>query len=891
MLKSDSTDEKLICLGAYGIKLYGGMMKKLVVGILAHVDAGKTTLSEAMLYTTGKTKKLGRVDTRSSYLDTHELERERGITIFSKQAIMSTDRVRITLLDTPGHVDFSAETERTLPVLDYAILVISASSVVQSHTETIWRLLERYEVPTFVFVTKMDAPDTDEGEIMRELCEKLSGSCVDFSDRRDFEERVSMCDESLLEKFLDGGAPTDEDIARLAYERRIFPCFFGSGLKLYGVGELIDALERYTVNKAYPETFGARVYKIGHDKNGNRLSYMKITGGSLSVRQTIVYGENERDGKSGVSEKITGIRLYSGEKYESAETAYAGDVCAVTGLSATYSGEGLGADTSVGQPCLEPVLTYRLAIPDPLPDGTHPDRRVILSKLRLLEEEEPLLGIVWNEHYSEIQAQIMGPIQTEVLTEIISSRFGIPVTFYDGRILYKETIKSAVEGVGHFEPLRHYAEVHLLLEPLPRGSGLVFDTVCSENTLERSWQRLVLTHLEEKSHIGTLTGSPITDMRITLVTGRAHLKHTQGGDFREATYRAVRHGLMTALDKGYTELLEPYYAFRLEVPGECVGRAISDIIAFHGTYEEHENYGGAVSVLIGSAPVSEIGGYSREVAAYTHGRGKFTCRLDGYYPCHNAETVIADFAYDPESDVENTPDSVFCAHGSGFIVPWRNVRSYMHLGGLRLDYMEESDVAPLTDAEIEARSRKSIDERELEAIMEREFGPIKRRAYSDPKKPVIVNTPSKVKKSLYIVDGYNVIFAWEELSEIAKDDLEHARNTLCDMLANYRAFTGRDMIVVFDAYNVRGSVERKLDYHGLHVVFTKEGELGDIYIEKLVHEIGHDFSVRVITSDGLIQLGALRAGVLRMSAREFRNEVTAVDAEINVFLENLSKNQ
>jgi len=854
-------------------------MKKQVIGILAHVDAGKTTLSEALLYTTGKIKKLGRVDWRNTYLDTHELERERGITIFSKQAVIESDKLRITLLDTPGHVDFSAETERTLSVLDYAILVISGSEGVQAHTETLWHLLERYHVPTFVFITKMDLADSNPADIMRGLNADLGTGCVDFTcaDPDERNEHIAMTDEAVFEAYLEDGDVTDEDIARLIAERKLFPCFFGSGLKLDGVDALLAALEQYTIEKQYPaDGFGAKVYKIAHDKSGVRLTYLKITGGSLAVRQPLAY--HPLGSQEPVEEKITGIRLYSGAKFEALERASAGDVCAVAGLSGTYAGQGIGTEESAGHPYLEPVLSYRITLPMEV------DARTVLPKLQQLEEEEPLLHIVWNERYGEIHAQIMGQVQTEVLVSLIAERYGVDVQFDDGRIMYKETITEAVEGVGHFEPLRHYAEVHLLLEPLEPGSGLVFDTVCSENFLERNWQRLILTHLEEKQHLGVMTGSAITDMKITLVSGRAHLKHTVGGDFRESTYRAVRQGLMTARMRNKTVLLEPYYAFRLEIPGECVGRAISDILARDGTFDEHEAELGT-TVLVGRAPVSTIGGYAREVAAYTHGRGKFSCRVEGYFPCHNTDEVLAEFRYDPTADMDNTPDSVFCSHGAGFVVPWDRVPEYMHLEGLSLKSADEDLQIPEPQV---IRKNLNIDEKELEAIMEREFGPIRRRVYSDPKQPKTVNVdPAKFKKSLYIIDGYNVIFAWDELADIAETDLEGARQKLCDILANYQAYTGRDMVLVFDAYNVKGSVERKFDYHGLHVVYTKEGELGDVYIARMVKEIGRDFTVKIVTSDGLIQLQAISSGVLRLSAREFRDEVLAVDEEIRDYLKKL----
>jgi len=852
-------------------------MKKLVIGILAHVDAGKTTLSEALLYTIGKIKKAGRVDWRNTFLDNHDLERERGITIFSKQALLTADDIQVTLVDTPGHVDFSAETERTLAVLDYAVLVISASDGVQAHTETLWHLLERYHVPTFVFITKTDLPDVDKAAVLEDCRQALSSGCVDFSDRENLGEQVAMCDETALEEFLEDGNVSEESITRCIRERKLFPCFFGSGLRLTGVDVLWNALSAYTVMPLQRGDFSARVHKIAYDPSGGRLTYIKVTGGRLSVRQSISYtvpGTGET-----VEEKITAIRMYSGAKFQTADTAEPGDLCAVTGLSKTCAGMGLGTEEASLPPYLDSVLYYKISLPPKT------DARTLLPKFRELEEEEPLLHIVWNERFEEIHAQVMGQVQIEVLTSILKERFDIDAEFTDRRILYKETIAAPVEGVGHFEPLRHYAEVHLLLEPLPHGSGLVFDSICPENYLDRNWQRLIQTHLEEKQHIGVLTGAPITDMKITLVAGKAHLKHTQGGDFRESTYRAVRHGLMCAAARDKAVLLEPYYAYRLELPGECVGRAITDILNRNGTFEEHEATTG-FSVLLGRAPVAAIGDYSREVASYTHGRGRFSCRFDGYFPCHNPETVLAETNYNPEADVANTPDSVFCAHGAGFVVPWYQVTEYMHLEGISLAPKNEEISVIVPPKPVERNV--SIDEKELEAIMEREFGPIRRKVYGDPKKPVVaVGKTAKAKKTLYIVDGYNVIFAWEELAAIAENDLEDARRQLCEILANYQAFTKREMILVFDAYNVKGATARKFDYQGVHVVYTKEGELGDTYIDKLTSEIGKDYSVRVITSDGLIQLQALRSGVLRMSAREFREEILTVDEEIWEILENL----
>lgn len=852
-------------------------MKKTVVGIIAHVDAGKTTLTEGMLYLAGKIKTQGRVDKRNTFLDTHELERERGITIFSKTARLDFGDSNIILLDTPGHVDFSAETERTLSVLDCAVLVISGSEGVQAHTTTLWSLLRRHNVPTFIFVTKMDLVGSDKNAVMRDVTLSFGSGAVDF-DSPECDEHIALLDDSLLDCFLAGESITKEQTARLVGECRLFPCFFGSGLKLDGVRELLEAIDLYCAEKRYPAEvsaadFAAKVYKIGHDTTGNRLTYMKITGGTLVNRQNITYTVNEEE----ITEKVSGIRLYSGAKFEAVDSVSAGEICAVTGLGKTYAGEGLGCEKSEGRPSLIPVLSYRIKLPKEVSPVT------FLPKLRELEEEEPLLGIVWNERFGEIDAHIMGQVQTEILVRLISDRFGVDVEFEDGRIMYLETVSDSAEGVGHFEPLRHYAEVHLMLEPGERGSGLVFASDCSENLLDINWQRLILTHLEEKTHLGVMTGSPITDMKITLVSGRAHLKHTQGGDFREATYRALRQGLMTLRERGKTVLLEPYYSFTLELPGEYVGRAISDITAKYGTIDEHEA-NEDFSLLRGTVPVSEMGDYANEVAAYTHGKGRLSALVDGYYPCHNTDEIVSEYNYDPTADIDNTPDSVFCSHGAGFIVPWYDAPSYMHLE-MRKTLSSDNSPAPVPRV---IESNMDIDERELETIMEREFGPIRRPVYSDPKKPVVVNErPKKKKRSLYIIDGYNVIFAWDELSAIAKFDLEDSRVQLCSILANYKAFTGRDIVLVFDAYNVKGAVRRKVDYKGVTVVYTKEGELGDTYIEKLVYEIGEDYSVRVVTSDGLIQLQALRSGVLRMSAREFREEVLENDAEIEKILKKL----
>lgn len=849
-------------------------MRHSVIGILAHVDAGKTTLSEAMLYAAGKIRQRGRVDHRNTYLDTHELERERGITIFAKQAIFTTNDLRVTLLDTPGHVDFSGETERTLSVLDYAILVISATDGVQAHTETLWHLLTRYHVPVFLFVTKMDLTTRTREEIMADLTAHLDPACVDFSSP-DAAEHIAMCDETLLEQYLAHNEIEDRDIAALTVQRRLFPCFFGSGLHGMGIDALLDALSRYTLPAPCPASFSAKVYKIGHDKNGTRVTYLRVTGGSLAVRQIISY--HDRGASEERQEKITAIRFYSGDRFESADKAECGEVCAVIGLTATYAGQTLGEGEDTSTPFLEPVLNYRVSLPADL------DARTFLPHLRELEEEEPLLHIVWDEQYGEIHARLMGEVQCEILIDLIRERFGVEITLGDCRILYRETITEPVEGIGHFEPLRHYAEVHLLLEPLPPGSGMRFFSRVSEAMLERNWQHLIVKHLEEKQHIGVLCGAPLTDVKITVIAGRSHIKHTQSSDFREAALRAVRHGLMRSRERGQCVLLEPFYAFRLELPGECVGRAISDIIARSGTFEEHETSPG-ISVLTGRAPVQTLSDYAREVTAYTHGRGRFSCRLAGYFPCHDADRVIAAADYRPEADLANPPDSVFCAHGAGFLVPWQQVHEYMHL-----EAMEKPKAEELRAPQV-IRKNLNIDEKELEALMEREFGPIRRRTYGTSKQVILPDrreldiTP---RRSLYIVDGYNVIFAWEELAAIAAVDLENARRQLCEILANYQAFTQREIIVVFDAYNVHTAQERRIEENGLHIVYTKEGELADTYIEQLTDRIGRDLTVRVITSDGLVQLQALRTGVMRMSAREFREEILATDREIDEILKKL----
>lgn len=846
--------------------------KNICIGILAHVDAGKTTLSEAMLYLSGRIKKIGRVDHRDSYLDNHVLERARGITIFSKQALMELPGSSVTLLDTPGHADFSAETERTLQVLDCAVLVISGTDGVQAHTETLWGLLKRYKVPTFVFVSKMDLAGCDEEKLMAELRGRFGDGCVNFTHRdADFDESIAMCSESAMEEYLASGTINGMTVSGLVSGRRLFPCYFGSGLKTCGVEELLEGLDTYVREPDFGEDFGAKVYKIARDAQGNRLTYMKIMGGELKVRDLLAY-RDENNGE--LKEKVGQIRLYSGIKFETAEIVYPGQVCAVLGLSGTYPGQGLGAEPNSASSVLEPVLSYRVI----LPDGTDP--RLMLPKFRQLQEEDPQLHIVWNERMREINVQIMGKVQTEILKSLVKERFDTDIELDSGRIMYRETIKNTVEGVGHYEPLRHYSEVHLILEPLPSGSGIVFDTVCSEDDLDRNWQRLILTHLQEKRHLGVLTGSPITDLKITLAAGKAHLKHTEGGDFRQSTYRAVRQGLMQA----ESVLLEPYYSFFLEVPPEQIGRAISDVRAMNGTFSSPEDVNGFMRIE-GSAPVSAMNGYMNEVAAYTRGRGRFGCRAEGYRPCHNAESVIAEIGYDPESDLDNTPDSVFCAHGAGFNVKWDKVPEYMHLESCLKAKKEDTAAVP--------RPRSlDIDERELEAIMEREFGPIRRPEYRAPEKneaPAAVNLMSN-KKEYLIVDGYNVIYAWDELKTLAQNNMDLARSRLMNMLSNYCGYTRAELVLVFDAYRTPGNPGYKADFHNIHIAYTKDGETGDAYIERIANDIGRNYSVRVVTSDNLIRLSALRSGVLRTASKEFEGEVKWVLSQIENVLKKTNEN-
>ena len=834
-----------------------GTKKKLTAGILAHVDAGKTTLCEALLFRAGMLRKLGRVDHRDTFLDTHALERERGITIFSKQARILTDELELTLLDTPGHADLSGETERAVAAMDAAILVVSGTDGVQAHTETLWSLLLRARVPTFLFVTKMDAAKQSREELLADLKTAFGEGCLPLPGTD--EEALAMLDEQALEAYMETGRVPDGEIARLIRLRKLFPVCFGSGLKLEGVDEFLSLLTKYAPEPVRPAIFGARVYKIARDAQAGRLTFLKLTGGALSVRDTLRY---RGVGGEILEEKAAQLRLYSGQKYETVQRVFAGDVVAVTGLSETRPGQGLGAEPDAETPLLTPALGYRIE----LPAGVDP--RTVLPKLRQLEEEEPLLHILWQPNLSEIQVQLMGPLQTEVLASLIRERFDLPVRIGAGRILYRETIAAPVEGMGHFEPLRHYAEVHLLLEPGAPGSGLSFASAVSEDDLALNWQRLILTHLAEKEHLGVLTGSPLTDVKITLIAGRAHLKHTEGGDFRQATYRAVRQGLMQAK----SVLLEPYYSFRLEVPFADAGRAISDIQAMGGVHDAPEEAGGKM-VITGSAPVSTMTDYAAEVAAYTRGRGRFSCRVGGYRPCKNAEAVIEARGYDPESDLENTPDSVFCAHGAGMTVKWRDVGAYMHLD-TGFGNASPSSTQPPTVR----RGNLSIDEKELEAILLREFGPVRQNLYSPPR---TVSTPEPAPPAekapeRIIVDGYNVIFAWEELKTLAEKNLDLARSKLTEALINYQSYTKAEVVLVFDAYRVPGGVGAKYTEAGLHVVFTKENETADMYIERLVDEIGKNEAVRVVTSDSLVRLGALRSGVLRTSSAEFIGELRCI---------------
>lgn len=871
--------------------------KQITMGILAHVDAGKTTLSEGILYTCKAIRKLGRVDHQDAFLDTNTLERNRGITIFSKQAECTLGEFGITLLDTPGHVDFSAEMERTLQVLDYGILVISGADGVQGHTETLWRLLSRYQIPVFLFINKMDQPGTDRETLLVELKEKLDTNCVDFSadqTSEDWKEQVAVCDEQVMEAYLEGEEISRVQIQKMIWERKLFPCYFGSALKLTGVKEFLEDLKLRIRESSYPESFGVKIYKITRDSQGERLSHMKITGGALKVKSVLSNGKPGESGEDIWQEKVNQIRIYSGEKYTMVSEVKAGTVCAVTGLTATYPGQGLGSEQASDMPVLEPVLSYRIGLPEEV------NGHQALLQLRQLEEEEPLLHIVWNGTLGEIYAQVMGEVQIEILKSLIKERFGMTVTFDEGNIVYKETILEPVEGVGHFEPLRHYAEVHLLLEPGETGSGLIFAADCSEDVLDRNWQRLILTHLEEREHKGVLIGAPITDMKITLLTGRAHIKHTEGGDFRQATYRAVRQGLR----KAKSQLLEPYYEFRLEVPSEQVGRSMTDIQKMLGEFDPPKTEG-EMTVLTGSAPVVTMRDYQKEVISYTSGRGRLSCTLKGYYPCHNQEEVVEAVGYDPEADLENPTGSVFCAHGAGFVVNWDQVEDYMHVesGWNAPAGQETKPEKPVTAKNWKEENEKYLaTEKELEEIFERTYGPIRKLGEEPPAGRSVKGwkksrrdplegygksssdykqkkTPDGEKEYL-LVDGYNIIFAWEDLKELAAVNIDGARERLMDILCNYQGFKKSTLILVFDAYKVKGNPGSVETYHNIHVVYTKEAETADQYIEKTVHEIGRKYRVTVATSDQLEQVIILGQGGQRMSARELLEDVIEVSHQI-----------
>ena len=857
------------------------MKKKLTVGILAHVDAGKTTLSEALLFVSGKLRTAGRVDHGTTFLDTNPMERERGITIFSKQARFSTEECDYILLDTPGHVDFSPETERTLSLLDYAILVISAADGVQNHTRTLWQLLDYYGVPTFLFVNKTDLAIKRKEEMEEDLQKALSPHCVGMPEaqtRAELEDKLTYASEELMDTVLAGESIEDGEIARLVSERKLFPILFGAALRMEGVSHLLRVLDLYTLSPVYEDhTFAAKVYKISRVGN-TRLTYIKVTGGTLTARDEITYATP--DGTI-LTEKVSQLRLYSGEKFRQVDSVEAGEICAVMGLSATYVGQGLGGETNTEKPLLEPVLSFGIT----LPEGC--DARIYYPKFKELEEEEPSLHLSWTGETREITARLMGDVQTDLLVRLISDRFGITCELGAGRILYKEKIAAKTLGVGHFEPLRHYAEVQLLMEPQPKGTGLVFDTRLPENSLDTNWQRLILSHLYEKDHRGTLTGALLTDTRITLVAGKAHLKHTEGGDFREATLRAVRHGLM----KAGCILLEPYYAFRLEIPSTQVGRAMNDLQGRHATASVESSTEDTVT-LTGRGPVATLHDYPREVIAYTRGTGRLSCVSDGYEPCHNPEEIIAAAGYDPEADTENTPHSVFCSHGAGVLVPWQEVDAHKHMDAAVTLTSPSAMILPRA-AGLSKRYR--LSDEELEAIMLREFGPIKRRRYSEPKRVVGSGTgkkekpkPPKPHRRMVIIDGYNLIHTWNDLKEIAAFSLEKARETLMDTLADYVAFTKTEVLLVFDAYLVPDGKGSDYTKDGFRVVYTKQHETADAYIEKIIHDLGPDYSIRVVTGDQLLQISAVTFGVSRMTAAEFQAEVSAVGRQITEFIRSLT---
>ena len=857
-------------------------MKRLVTGILAHVDAGKTTLSEGLLYCSGEIRRLGRVDHRDAFLDTHSLERERGITIFSKQAVIHTGDTEITLLDTPGHVDFSTETERTMQVLDYAILVISGSEGVQTHTRTLWKLLSHYDVPVFIFINKMDIRGTDKDTIIKELKSKLCDGCCDFSDEKnkneEFYEELSLCDEQLMQEFLDNDKIADSSVIRGISKRNIVPCFFGSALKLDGVEEFLRSFEKYTAAPQSKAEFSAKIFKITEDAQGNRLTHMKITGGSLKVKAMLSHGDKW-------SQKVNHIRIYSGAKFQPVDEAFQGMVCAVTGLTETYAGEGIGDENDDCTHMLEPVLTYKAQIND----GT--DIHKTITAFRRLEAEDPQLHIIWNEQHKEIHVQIMGEIQLEILKSLMLERFGIDIDFVHGNIAYKETIAQAAEGVGHYEPLRHYAEVHLLLEPGERGSGMRFFTDCREDELDKNWQRLIMTHLHEKTHIGVLTGSPVTDMKITLIAGHAHIKHTEGGDFRQATYRAVRQGLRSAV----SVLLEPWYSFVLELPSEYTGHAISDLTRMECSFSSPET-NGDTTVITGRAPVASMRDYPTEIAGYTKGAGKLMCTIDGYAPCHNSDEVIEMLGYNCDGDIENSCDSIFCAHGSGFVVKWDKVHEYMHIntGVLKPPKNESEKVIPQKPTPVKNEFNEyKKQEKELTKLFEKTYRKadpeIKRNAFRAKKEreaaePPYSGKPVPTGPEYLLVDGYNIIFAWDELNEIAKTNLDLARSMLINTLCNYQGIRRCNLILVFDAYKVTGSDREIEQYHNISIVYTKEAETADMYIEKVSHELSREYRVRVATSDGLEQLIILGNGAFRMSAAELYEEIKFAEKSIQDFI-------
>lgn len=856
-------------------------MKKVTVGITAHVDSGKTTLAEAMLYKTGAIRKLGRVDNGNSTLDTNSIERERGITIFSAQAELSTGNTHFTLLDTPGHVDFSAETERTMCVLDYAILVISGTDGVQSHTTTLWKLLRKYEVPTFIFVNKMDLIGAEKSSIIKNLSSRLSGNCVDFTGNDDvIAESCSMCCEEFMEHFITHGTIENDLITKAIAERRIFPCFFGSALKMDGIDEFISGLDRFTREYESRPNFSAQVYKISYDPKGSRLTHLKVLGGQLKMREELTY--KDADGNE-ISGKISSIRFYSGEKFRTADYAEAGEVCAVTGLVGTFAGQGLGCAENSQKASLEPVMTYKIVLPD------QKNIYEAIKELRLLEDEDPQLHILWNEQSREIHIQLMGAVQLEVLSKIIEKKFGYSVSFSDGAVTYKETIRNAVEGVGHYEPLRHYAEAHILLEPLPTGSGLQFAADCSEDKLDKNWQRLILTHLTEKTHLGVLTGSPITDIKLTLVAGKAHLKHTEGGDFRQATYRAIRQGLRNA----ESVLLEPYYNYEIEVPTENVGRVISDLQHMSADFDTPENIG-EMSIIRGCAPVSEINDYQTDIIAFTHGKGKISFNIAGYRECHNAEAIINLIGYNCDSDVENSADSIFCSHGAGYIVKWNEVYDHMHLPLTINEEQQEEESSEQKRAKAARFMEKAVSDEELMEIFERTYGKINRdpvRAFKKTKAVSIENKKVRLPKyegpDYLLVDGYNIIFAWEDLKKIADDNLDAARGELINRMCNYQGYDGSELILVFDAYRVKGKHREVEKYCNINIVYTKESETADSYIERVTHELSKNHRVRVATSDGIEQMIILGNGAMRISATEFRKRYEAAERSIREYINSM----